>query len=87
MNISAKTKQNAKNILTHWSEAEAGSNDEKTRGPKSRWTVPLRYGMVFWAQWTEKIPAEGFQLIISKFSCLILKLRYRPNEVGTAGRL
>ena len=32
-----------KNILTHWSEAEAGSNDEKTRGPKSRWTVPLNY--------------------------------------------
>ena len=30
-----------KNILTHWSEAEAGSNDEKTRGPKYRWTVPL----------------------------------------------
>ena len=29
------------NILTHRSVAQAGSNDEKTRGRKSRWTVPL----------------------------------------------
>ena len=30
------------NILTHWSVAQAGSNDEKkTWGEKSRWTVPL----------------------------------------------
>ena len=35
-----------KNILTHWSEAEAGSNDEKTRGRKSRWTV-LRHWVLF----------------------------------------
>ena len=32
------------NILTHWSVAQAGSNDEKkTGGRKSRWTVPLMY--------------------------------------------
>ena len=31
-----------KNILTHWSVAHASSNDEKTGGRKSRWTVPLR---------------------------------------------
>ena len=29
------------NILTHWSVAQASSNDEKNGGPKSRWTVPL----------------------------------------------
>ena len=29
------------NILTHWSVAQAGSNDEKNGGRKSRWTVPL----------------------------------------------
>ena len=29
------------NILTHWSVAQAGSSDEKNRGRKSRWTVPL----------------------------------------------
>ena len=28
-------------ILTHWSVAQAGSNDEKTGVRKSRWTVPL----------------------------------------------
>ena len=30
MNISAKTKPKKENILTHWSEAQAGSNDEKS---------------------------------------------------------
>ena len=37
------TPQNPKteNILTHWSVAQAGSNDEKNGGQKSRWTVPL----------------------------------------------
>ena len=30
------------NILTHWSVDQAGSNDKKTRGRNSRWTVPLR---------------------------------------------
>ena len=30
------------NVLTCWSVAQAGSNDEKNGGPKSRWTVPLR---------------------------------------------
>ena len=29
------------NILTPWSVAQAGMNDEKTRGQKSRWIVPL----------------------------------------------
>ena len=29
------------NILNHWSVAQAGSNGEKTRGQKSRWTVPF----------------------------------------------
>ena len=29
-------------ILTHWSVAQAGLNDEKTRGRKSRWIVPLK---------------------------------------------
>ena len=28
-------------ILIHWSVAQAGLNDEKTGGRKSRWTVPL----------------------------------------------
>ena len=37
-----ENKTEFENILTHWSEAEAGSNDEKTRGPKSRWTVPSK---------------------------------------------
>ena len=30
------------NILNHWSVAQAGSNGEKTRGQKSRWTVPFK---------------------------------------------
>ena len=30
-----------KNILNHWSVAEASLNDEKTTGRKSLWTVPL----------------------------------------------
>ena len=30
MNIAAKTKPKKENILTHWSEAQAGSNDEKS---------------------------------------------------------
>ena len=30
------------NVLTCWSVAQAGSNDEKKGGPKSRWIVPLR---------------------------------------------
>ena len=34
------------NILTHWSVAQAGRNEEKTRGRKSRWTVPLRKKLV-----------------------------------------
>ena len=38
-NNSVKTK--IENILTHWSVAQAGSNDEKTGGRKSRWTVPF----------------------------------------------
>ena len=29
------------NIFTNWSVAQAGSNDKKTGGRKSRWTVPL----------------------------------------------
>ena len=29
-------------ILTQWSVAQAGLNDEKNWGRKSRWTVPLR---------------------------------------------
>ena len=29
------------NILTHWSVAQVGSNNEKNRGRKSRWTAPL----------------------------------------------
>ena len=29
------------NILTHWSVAQAGSNDEKNGGRKSCWTVLL----------------------------------------------
>ena len=28
-------------FLTHWSVAQAGSNDEKNGGRKSCWTVPL----------------------------------------------
>ena len=31
------------NILAHWSVAQACSNYEKTRGQKSRWTVPLKF--------------------------------------------
>ena len=31
-------------ILTHWTMAQAGLNDEKTGGQKSRWTVPLISG-------------------------------------------
>ena len=27
-------------ILTHWSVAQTGSNEKKTGGRKSRWTVP-----------------------------------------------
>ena len=30
------------NILTRWSVAQAGLNDEKTGSRKSRWSVPLR---------------------------------------------
>ena len=33
-------------MLTHWSVAQAGSNDKKTGGRKSRWTVPLRVGFI-----------------------------------------
>ena len=37
------TRRNPKivNILTHWSAAHAGSNDETNGGRKSRWTVSL----------------------------------------------
>ena len=37
-----ENKTEFENILTHCSVAQAGSNDEKTGGRKSRWTVPLR---------------------------------------------
>ena len=42
-NIGLEIDHHAKNenILTHWSVAQAGSNDEKNGGRKSRWTVPL----------------------------------------------
>ena len=36
-----ENKTEFENILTHWSVDQTGSNDEKTRGRKSRWTVPL----------------------------------------------
>ena len=29
-------------MLTHWSVAQPDSNDEKTGGRQSRWTVPLK---------------------------------------------
>ena len=45
--ISRKTTK-IENILTHWSVARAGSNDEKTRGRKSRWTVSLIYAIIFY---------------------------------------
>ena len=32
-----------KTILTHWLVAQAGSNDEKKWGQKSRWTAPLSH--------------------------------------------
>ena len=34
-------------MLTHWSVAKAGSNDEKTGDRKSRWTVPVRNALCF----------------------------------------
>ena len=40
-NISGETKNET--ILTHWSVAQAGSNDEKNWGRKSYWTVPLKW--------------------------------------------
>ena len=40
-NISAKNETKTKTVLTHQSVAQAGSNDEKNWGRKSRWTVPL----------------------------------------------
>ena len=36
-----ENKTKFENILTHWSVAQAGSNEEKTRGRKCRWTVSL----------------------------------------------
>ena len=30
-------------VLTHWSMAQAGSNDGKNGGRKSRWSVHLKY--------------------------------------------
>ena len=39
----SKNETKNETILTHWSVAQAGSNDEENGGPKSRWTVPLRY--------------------------------------------
>ena len=35
------------NILTRWSDTQAGSNFEKNGGPKSRWTVPLRISSLY----------------------------------------
>ena len=32
-------------MLTHRLVAQAGSNDKKTGGRKSHWTVPLRQGL------------------------------------------
>ena len=37
----SKNETKNENILNHWSVAQAGSNGEKTRGQKSRWTVPF----------------------------------------------
>ena len=34
------------NVLTCWSVAQVGSNDEKNGGPKSHWNVPLNKGIV-----------------------------------------
>ena len=42
--ISLRKRNKKQTILTPWSVAQAGSNDEKTGGRKSRWTVPLRRG-------------------------------------------
>ena len=42
MNISVKMETKFETILTRWSVAQTGSNDEKTRSRKSRWTVPLK---------------------------------------------
>ena len=36
-----KNNNKNENILTYWSVAQAGWNDEKTGGQKSRWSVPL----------------------------------------------
>ena len=36
-----KNKTKSENILTHWSVAQADSNDEKTGGRKSLWNILL----------------------------------------------
>ena len=45
-NNSAKSQNRKHTVLTHWSLAQAGLNDEKNGGRKSRWTVPFK-GLCF----------------------------------------
>ena len=44
--ISGRKRNQNENIVTHWSVAQTGSNDENTGGWKSRWPVPLE--LYFW---------------------------------------
>ena len=44
-------------FLTHWSVAQAGLNEDKTGGRKSRWTVPLmKSDFVLFYIWYEYVP-------------------------------
>ena len=54
------------NILTHWSVAQAGSSDEKNRGRKSRWTVPLSVNIDEEVADLQIVEAGGLGSILSK---------------------
>ena len=65
-----------KNILTHWSVAQANSNEEKTRGQKSRWTVPLK-------QFTHlKKKGTNFRIchFLGHFLLMLIQINFCRNE-------
>ena len=67
-----------KNILTHWSLAQASSNDEKTGSQKSRWTVPLWYATAARKQ-SQHLWCESQSRHLIKYS-IILKVKTNGGE-------
>ena len=67
------TKSKIENILTHWSVAQAGSNDEKTEGRKSCWTVSLRSVLLYkWKKFTSESDTPYILSLVGSY-CIIKK--------------